>query len=282
MLFLVVLCVLSALVVKNVVSLFMELNFKEFGTGFPIIILHGLLGSLDNWQTIAKRLAELPGTPFKTYIIDQRNHSKSPHSDEFSYDLLAADIFDFFKRHSISKAHIIGHSMGGKAAMKFALEHSDMVEKLIVVDIAPTVAEDHHTQIFEALLAADVTNATRREDVEAVLSKRLGDDKTTIQFLMKGLQRDAQDMHLEWKFNLDSLSRHYEEIREGITSAKPFLGPALFVKGAKSDYINASNYSDIMDLFPNNQLVEIAGAGHWVQAEKPTEFMEEACKFLLA
>ena len=137
-------------------SVLMNLNFKEFGTGFPIIILHGLLGSLDNWQTIAKRLAELPGSPFKTYIIDQRNHGKSPHSDEFSYDLLASDIFDFYEQHNIGKAHIIGHSMGGKAAMKFALGHGDRVEKLIVVDISPSVADDHHSDIFEALKAANV------------------------------------------------------------------------------------------------------------------------------
>ena len=259
----------------------MDLNFKEFGTGFPIIILHGLLGSLDNWQTIAKRLAELPAAHFKAYIIDQRNHGKSPHSNEFSYDLLAGDILDFFEQHNISNAHIIGHSMGGKAAMKFALEHGNRVEKLIVVDISPSVAEDHHTYIFEALKSANVANVSRREDVEAVLKQKLGDDKTTIQFLMKGLQRDGAEKNLEWKFNLEALWNHYEEIRDGITAAKPFTGPTLFIKGSKSDYINAGNYPEIAELFPNNEIVEIAGAGHWVQAEKPDEFLGAAMSFLL-
>jgi esterase len=257
----------------------MDLNFKEFGAGFPIIILHGLLGSLDNWQTIARKISE--SSPFKTYIVDQRNHGKSPHSDEFNYDLLANDILDFYSQHNISKAHIIGHSMGGKAAMKFALENEPLVEKLIVVDIAPSVADDHHTPIFEALFAADVAHATKREEVEAVLHQKLGDDKTTIQFLMKGLQRDVADKNLEWKFNLDALWKHYDDIVEGISASKPFTKPALFIKGEKSDYINAGNYPDIAELFPNNQIVEIAGAGHWVQAENPVEFLEVTEKFLM-
>jgi len=262
----------------------MNLNFKEFGTGFPVIILHGLLGSLDNWQTIARRMSELASaadSPFKTYIIDQRNHGRSPHTEEFDYELLSADLADFFKEQRISKAFIIGHSMGGKAAMKFTLENPDLVEKLIVVDIAPSEAEDHHTVIFEALDAADVANASSREEVEQSLRNQIGDDNTTIQFLMKGLQRDASEKHFEWKFNLNALWSHYEDIMGGVSAPKPYLGPTLFIKGSKSDYINAGNYPDIVELFPNNQLVEIEGAGHWVQAEKPNEFIEVAEKFLL-
>jgi pimeloyl-ACP methyl ester carboxylesterase len=259
----------------------MNLNFKEFGFGFPVIILHGLLGSLDNWQTIARKISELPSAPFKTYIIDQRNHGKSPHSDDFNYELLSADIAEFYKQQNITKAHIIGHSMGGKAAMKFTLENQDLVEKLIVVDIAPSEAEDNHTNIFEALVAANVTEANSREEVEKVLRDRIGDDNTTIQFLMKGLQRDVSEKHFAWKFNLAALWNHYEDIMDGITGAQPFMGPTLFVKGGKSDYINADNYPDIIELFPNNQLAEIPGAGHWVQAEKPVEFIEVTEKFLI-
>jgi len=171
--------------------------------------------------------------------------------------------------------------MGGKAAMKFTLENQGLVEKLIVVDIAPSEAEDHHTYIFEALQEANVSEANSREEVEKVLRKRLGDDNTTIQFLMKGLQRDDSEKHFEWKFNLAALWNHYEDIMDAVTGAQPFMGPALFIKGGKSDYINAGNYPDIIELFPNNQLAEIQGAGHWVQAEKPTEFIEVAEKFLL-
>jgi len=259
----------------------MNMNYKEFGTGFPIIILHGVLGSLDNWQTIARKMSELPSAPFKTYIIDQRNHGKSPHTDDFSYNLLSSDLLEFFKQQNITKAHLIGHSMGGKTAMKFALDYPQMVEKLIVVDIAPSEAEDHHTYIFEALEAADVGNANTREEVEKVLRNRIGDDNTTIQFLMKGLQRDATEKHFEWKFNLKALMNHYEEIKGSISGPNPYQGPVLFVKGGKSDYINSGNYPDIAELFPNNEVVEIQGAGHWVQAEKPAEFIEAAAKFLL-
>ncbi|MES2621163.1 MAG: alpha/beta fold hydrolase, partial [Bacteroidota bacterium] len=118
----------------------MNLNYKVFGEGFPVVILHGLLGSLDNWQTIAKKIAER----FQVFIVDQRNHGRSPHSNEFSYELLSSDLLVFFDQHHIPKAHLIGHSMGGKTAMKFALDHSDKVEKLIVVDVAPVGYEDQH------------------------------------------------------------------------------------------------------------------------------------------
>jgi len=256
----------------------MNLNYKEFGSGFPIIILHGLLGSLDNWQTIARRMSE--SSPFKIYIVDQRNHGKSPHTDEMNYDLMSNDLLEFFKQHHITKAHLIGHSMGGKTAMNFALSHPALVAKLIVVDITPTQAEDHHTYIFEALNAADVSHATRREEVQHVLEQKIGNDKTTIQFLMKGLQRDASDKHFEWKFNLLALWKHYVDIIDDVTSGRPFTGRVLFIKGAESDYINAGNYPDIAELFPDNELVEIAGAGHWVQAEKPDEFIRVTEKFL--
>ncbi len=262
----------------------MNLNFKVFSEGYPVVILHGLLGSLDNWQTIARRISELASaahTPFKTYIVDQRNHGKSPHTDEFNYELLSSDILDFFRQQHITKAYIIGHSMGGKAAMKFALEHPALVEKLVVVDISPSQADDHHSYIFEALDAANVSAATTREQVQAVLDERIGDDKTTIQFLMKGLQRDNSEKHFVWKFNLPALWNHYIDIMDGITGTKPYMGPTLFIKGGKSDYINAGNYPEIVDLFPNHQIAEIEGAGHWVQAEKPDEFVEVTEKFLL-
>ena len=263
----------------------MNLNYKEFGTGFPVIILHGLLGSLDNWQTIARKMTEMASAashPFKIYIIDQRNHGKSPHTDDFNYELLSADVLDFFRQQHITKAHVIGHSMGGKAAMKFTLENPVLVEKLIVVDISPSQAEDHHSYIFEALDAADVGNATSREQVQAFLNERIPNDPTTIQFLMKGLQRDGTEQHFEWKFNLPALWEHYVDIMDGITGLIPFNGPTLFIKGGNSDYINAGNYPDMVELFPNHQLVEIPDAGHWVQAEKPNEFIEVAEKFLLA
>ena len=258
----------------------MELNYKSFGEGFPIIILHGLLGSLDNWQSIAKKLADptLSHKPYCVYILDQRNHGKSPHTAAIDYTLLTADLHDFFTQHQLKKAHVIGHSMGGKVAMNFALLYPQMVEKLVVVDITPATYNDKHNSVFTALFAVDVTKATAREYVENTLRQKLENDETTVQFLMKGLSR--ADEGFEWKFNLDALHTNYNRIAASIHSANPYLGKTLFVKGAKSSYINSTNYSTIVDLFPNHELAEIADAGHWVHAEKPIEFLKEVIQFL--
>jgi len=254
----------------------MQLNYKQFGEGFPVIILHGLLGSLDNWQTIAKKLSE----KFHVYTIDQRNHGKSPHTGDFNYELLSKDLAEFFEHYQIVKAHLIGHSMGGKTVMKFALDNPGKVERLIVVDVAPVAYADRHSNVFSALFAADIKTATQREEIEKVLRSKLDNDETTVQFLLKGLNRDKTGEHFEWKFNLDSLHQHYAEISDAVTSATPFAGKTLFIKGQKSSYINAENYVAIQRLFPNNELVEMKDAGHWVHAEKPTEFTEEVVKFL--
>lgn len=254
----------------------MNLNYKSIGSGFPLIILHGLLGSLDNWQSIAKQLSE----QFQVFSIDQRNHGRSPHSDEFSYDLLVNDVLEFMQQQGISKAHFIGHSMGGKVAMRLALEHPEKVAKLIVVDVAPVEYEDRHSTVFKALSAVDLKTLENRQHAETILRNHLGSDESTIQFLMKGLYRNDNNK-FQWRFNVQALYDAYSEISSGIKADKPFDGETLFIKGEKSDYINASNFSEIIDLFPHNQLAEIAGAGHWVHADKPAEFINAVLKFLL-
>ena len=253
-----------------------EFNYKVFGERFPVVILHGVLGSLDNWQSIAKSLA----ANFKVYIIDQRNHGKSFHSNEFSYQILSDDLLQFLAQQQISKAHIIGHSMGGKAAMLFAMQHPDVVDKLVIVDVAPVAYPDRHSHIFKALLTANLLNKENREAVEAHLRNSLPkEDESTIQFLMKGLYRNDEN-NFAWRFNAEALWDAYQNV-SGDVSGKPFEGKTLFIKGAKSTYINAENYSTIQELFPNNELSEIKDTGHWVHAEKPKEFMEELNTFLL-
>ena len=256
----------------------MQLNFKTFGEGFPLIILHGLMGSLDNWQSIAKKLAE----HFKVYIIDQRNHGRSQHSTEMSYAILSADLLDFMHQQQIERAHLIGHSMGGKTVMQFALLHPEMVSKLVVVDITPAAIEDKHSAVFQALFKVDLATITDRRQAEEILRKGLDGDETTVQFLMKSLTRTDDGAGFTWRFNLPVLYQHYPEISAAIESSVPFMGHSLFIKGAKSGYITATTYEKVIDLFPNNELLEIADAGHWVHAEKPVEFTDGVLKFLRA
>jgi esterase len=261
-----------------------QLNFKKTGEGFPVVILHGLMGSLDNWQTIAKKMAEQSADfykqPLSIYTIDQRNHGRSPHSDLFDYECMTSDLLDFFTEHDIHKAHLIGHSMGGKVAMNFALQHAAFTAKLVVVDIAPDSYHDKHSDVFAALFAANVSSATSREAVQEVLRSKL-EDETTVQFLLKSLTRSERaNVNFEWRFNLDALFKNYSSISGEVKASTAFTGHSMFIKGGNSNYINSSNYSSIVSLFPNHSLEEIKDAGHWVHAEKPAEFTELVVKFL--
>ncbi|MFN8277719.1 MAG: alpha/beta fold hydrolase [Chitinophagales bacterium] len=254
----------------------MELHYKDTGAGFPVIVLHGLMGSLDNWQTVAKAW----GANFKVYTIDQRNHGRSPWSDDFNYELLANDLLQFMDEQNISKAHLVGHSMGGKVAMQVALQHPERMAKLVVVDVAPVQYEDRHTYIFKALEAVPLEQLTSRQQAEDILRLRIRDN-STIQFLMKSLYRDDEN-HFRWRFNLAALHRNYAAISTGVSGGAPFTGSSLFVKGSLSDYVNAENYALIQQMFPNNELEEISGSGHWVHADNFPDFVASVNRFLLA
>jgi esterase len=254
----------------------LELNYKEFGQGDPIIILHGLFGTLDNWQTIAKKLAEKN----TVFILDQRNHGKSPHTEEFNYNLLAEDLYSFMTDHWIYSAIIIGHSMGGKVAMQFAMNNPDMVEKLIVIDVAPVQYERGHDTVFEALDAIDLNTLQNRKDAEIILNNKLNNDVGTVQFLLKNLSRDAENVKYEWKMNYNVLKSKYAEIIKPIEFIQPFEAPTLFVRGSKSDYILDAYWDNIKIGFPEAKLTTIADAGHWVHADKPLELFSVLENFI--
>lgn len=241
----------------------LDLNYKTFGQGFPVIILHGLFGTLDNWQTIACQLAD----HFTVYIIDQRNHGHSPHTDDINFALLAEDLRHFMESHWIYKAHLIGHSMGGKTAMQFALEHSDMVDKLIVVDIAPKAYPGGHEEIFSALTSLDLQAIDSRQQAEVLLKRRIP-EQGTLQFLLKNLSRDT-DGRFEWKMNLKALYRHYPDILAAVNGAHPFEGTTLFIRGERSPYILDEDMEEIHGLFTQATLITVPNAGHWVHAEQP-------------
>lgn len=252
----------------------MKLHFKKQGSGFPVIILHGLLGSLDNWQTVAKYLQE----QFTVYLVDQRNHGKSPHSEKMDFDLMVQDLETLMDEEGITKAHLIGHSMGGKTAMNFALQHPQRVEQLVVVDIGPRQYEPGHDMIFRALFAMDPSAITSRGDAEEQLEYYIHNQGIRL-FLLKNLQRE-KDGSFSWKMNLEGIYSNYDNILEAVESDEPFDHPVLFIRGGKSDYIQDQDMDGIKQLFPNARLHTIEESGHWVHAEARKPFIQAVKEFL--
>ncbi|MFT6335319.1 MAG: esterase [Saprospiraceae bacterium] len=249
------------------------LNHKIFGQGDPIIILHGLFGMLDNWQTIAKKLAE----DYMVILVDQRDHGKSDHTDEFNYQALADDLRVFMEANWMHEAHIIGHSMGGKTAMQFAVDNPDMIEKLIIVDIGPKAYKAGHDTIFKALREVEIDKVKSREEVEDTIAKYINDKGVRL-FLMKNLQRKKEG-GFRWKMNLELLHREYTNIIDAIKYDETVDVETLFIYGSKSHYIIPSEINDIKEIFPQSTFEEI-DAGHWIHAEKPDELLEIVNRFL--
>lgn len=252
----------------------MELNYKEFGQGEPIVILHGLFGTSDNWQTLAKQLAK----NYTVFIIDQRNHGRSPHDDEFNYQVMAHDLKEFLEQNWIYKARIIGHSMGGKTAMQFASSYPDMVEKLVIVDIANNTYKGGHEGIFEALMSLELDKVENRKDADEFLKNKI-EEFGVRQFLLKNLTRNKSGEY-EWKMNLPVIYKNYQSILEEIEVEEQFEGATLFVKGGLSKYINEENFNTTQQVFPNAVLKTIKNVGHWVHAEAPKELLQLLNVFL--
>ena len=252
----------------------MDLNYKTFGQGEPLLILHGLFGTLDNWQTLGKQLAD----HYTVYLIDQRNHGRSPHVEDMNYPAMASDLKEFMEANWIYGAHILGHSMGGKTAMQFAGQYPDMVEKLIVVDIAPRAYPGGHEEIMEALRSVDLQAVDQRSEADEQLKSSIK-NKSIRQFLLKNLSRTKQGDYA-WKMNLDAIYEHYEEILAAISGTTPFEGPALFIRGENSDYIQEEDREQIKALFPKAEIKTVENAGHWVHAEQPERMLELVREFL--
>lgn len=251
-----------------------ELNYKEFGQGEPIIILHGLFGMLDNWQTIGRQLGENN----LVYIIDQRNHGKSPHTDEFSYPILAEDLRDFMESQWIYRATLIGHSMGGKTVMQFAMEYPDMINKLIILDMAPKTYTGGHELIMDTLRDINLSAINDRKEAEQFMLARIPEFGVR-QFLLKNLTRNENTGNFEWKMNLPVLQRAYENILANISDGV-YEGETLFVRGDRSDYVCNEDLPSIKSRFPNMELQTIQEAGHWVHAEQPRKVLEAIQDFL--
>jgi esterase len=247
----------------------MKLNFKKSGSGPPLIILHGLFGSLDNWQTLARQFSE----HFTTYIVDQRNHGQSPHSDEWTYQAMSDDLLELMEDENLENVLLLGHSMGGKTAMLFAVQHPEKLHKLMVADIAPRKYTPHHQNIIEALKAVDIDNISSRKEAEDRISAHITDFGTK-QFLLKNIYwKDLEAKRLDWRFNLEVISENIEKVGMSIPDDKPAAHlPTLFIRGENSNYIHDSDMDLILRIFPEATLKTMKGAGHWLHAEKPEEF----------
>jgi pimeloyl-ACP methyl ester carboxylesterase len=256
----------------------MQLNYKSFGSGPALIILHGLFGSLDNWQTLGRRYAD----HFSVYLVDQRNHGKSPHTDdEYTYRLLAHDLLEFIEQQGMYSANLIGHSMGGKVVMQFAAENDTMIEKMIVADMATRRYTPHHDEVLQVLGAFPFDRIDSRKDATDWMKENLA-DVSTRQFLLKSLDRAENGPHeFEWKFNFEVLKRDYDNILGAVEADFPVNVPALFLRGEKSPYVKDEYFDEIRSLFPEAQFDTIKGAGHWLHAEKPDEFYAQSMRFLL-
>jgi len=252
----------------------MRLHFERYGAGPPLIILHGLFGSLENWRSMSRKLS----SSFRVFSVDLRNHGGSPHSAEFTCVLMVQDLKEFMQQHSLGSALLLGHSMGGKVAMHFAVTHPGFVDKLVVVDIAPRAYPPVHNDIFTLLSSIPLERFLGRSEVRQELEKGIS-DSSVVEFLLKNLIT-VQSGKLRWRMNLAALHENYHEIIAAPEWEGIFGKPTLFVRGENSDYIGPADHRSIKKYFPIAELATVAGAGHWVHAQAPDVFERMVRDFL--
>lgn len=243
----------------------MQLHLKSFGSGEPLIILHGMLGMLDNWQTFGKEISQ----KHLVYLVDLRNHGRSAKADLMTYPAMAEDLKETMESQWLyDGAIVLGHSMGGKVAMQLALNYPDLVKALIVIDIAPVEYKGGHEMILAALNQIRLEKITSRQEVYAQLEASIS-TPAIVNFLMKNLSRSKNGRY-EWKMNLKAIGENYSHLLKAPEHHhSPYVGPTLFVKGSQSDYITQNSEKTISSWFPNSRIETIQNAGHWVHADKP-------------
>lgn len=252
----------------------MDLYFREFGEGKPLIILHGLFGSSDNWVTIGRKLSHSR----KVFIIDQRNHGQSFHSDIFDYPALSQDLDHFIRSRQLVKPALLGHSMGGKTAMNYAITNPEVIDRLMVVDISPKLYDNQHGHILDGLASIDLTNLTNRNEADAQLEIFVPEPGIR-QFLLKNLTRDDQGQ-FKWRLNLKAVSEKIDKVSQALPENAFSPVKALFIYGGNSDYIQSKDLVTIPEIFPQAQFAKIEDAGHWVHSEKMEKFLEVVENFL--
>ena len=255
----------------------MQLFHREYGQGQPLIILHGLFGLSDNWVGIAKHIASFG---FRVFVLDQRNHGQSPHSQSFNYTALVDDLKAFIIYHKLKEVILLGHSMGGKVAMKFAIENPSYTSKLIIVDIAlrSYALSESNKSILDVMRGIDLSKLNSRKEVMAILETQIPSERVRL-LALKNIQRTAENK-LQWRINIDSIYKNLKDLSGAIGQDKPYEKEILFIKGGDSDYINDTDINDINRVFKNNNVYTIKGASHWVHADAPELFLEQIQKFV--
>jgi esterase len=253
----------------------MILHTEITGQGQAIVLIHGLFGSYENLGVIARALAG----QWQVVNLDMRNHGRSDWHDSMSYALMAEDVKDTLDHLGLDQVILLGHSMGGKIAMEFALRYPERVNKLILADISPVQNRPRHLEILSALDGIDLNNLQSRQQADQQLALSITETGVR-QFLLKSLYKE--DDHFRWRFNIKALIANYQQLLEAPPSKGPYTGPTLFIKGAESDYLLPEHQSLIQQLFPNSKAKIIMGTGHWLHAEKPVAFAKIVTDFLLS
>lgn len=240
-----------------------------------LLIIHGLFGSLDNWQTLAKKWSE----HFRVLSIDVRNHGRSFHTESMTFEDMCQDIMKLLDHYKIKKVSILGHSMGGKIAMDFVAVFPQYINELIVADVAPYQYDAHHKEVFEVLDSMNFGQFTNRSEIEHFIVSKLPNDRATAQFILKNIKRNEETLRFEFKFNLKTLKSSYNYLIERI-APKGFEGKTLFLAGEHSDYITANTSSLLFELYPNAEIEIIPNAGHWIHADNPEAVYEKVLNFV--
>lgn len=255
----------------------MKLFYRQYGYGPPLIILHGLYGSSDNWVTIAKRLSDY----YTIYLPDQRNHGRSFHHPIHDYDSMRDDLYELADDLKIKKFFLAGHSMGGKTATVFALKWPEMLNGLLIADISPfankeidpNICEQHRT-ILKTIQSIDLASISSRKNAEIVLSEKIPSEAVR-GFILKNLQRNSENI-FSWRINISTLLNNLEKIMQGINQENyadhPIKGfPVIFLKGEYSCYLPSKDINDIKVIFPEAEFITIPNSGHWVHSDNPDE-----------
>lgn len=253
----------------------MPLHYQSIGQGHPFLLLHGLFGSGDNWGIIAKHFS----SNYQVISVDLRNHGKSPHHESQTYDDMAEDLITLSDALNVESFHLLGHSLGGKVAMQFAMRYPERLDKLMIIDMAMRAYKDVHTHLIDAMLAVDLTNCKSRTAVDKTLSTSINNTMVR-QFLLMNLVKSEDTIQpLKWRMNLPALKANYPNLQEAIIPASAYNQPCLFIHGERSDYVNDDDISQIKHHFTKAQFASLP-TDHWIHAEQPQAFIDVVSEFL--